>query len=97
RTADKTGAALAAERSAAPPSTCPPAAGGIIVSVDKLAYFPARARMSELERLCPAVGDTLYDAVGWQADGKRFPFVGATLVAIHSGAQPDTIPRDEPD
>jgi hypothetical protein len=78
-------------------ATCPPASGGIVVGFDKVAFFPARARMSELERLCPAVGDTLYDAVGWQADGHKFPFIGAMLVAIHSGAQPDTVPADEPD
>lgn len=53
--------------------------------------------MAELSRLCPAAGDTLYDAVGWQADGRKFPFAGAMLVAIHSGAQPDTVPGDEPD
>lgn len=81
----------------ATPSLCPPASAGIVVSFDKVAYFPARARMSELDRLCPASGDTLYDAVGWQAGGRKFPFVGATLVAIHSGSQPDTIPVDEPD
>jgi hypothetical protein len=84
-------------RQTAAPSTCPPAPGGIVVSFDKVAYFPARARMSELERLCPAAGDTLYDAVGWQAAGIKFPFVGAMLVAIHSGSQPDSIPIDEPD
>ena len=67
------------------------------MSFDKVAYFPSRARMAELERLCPAVGDTLYDAVGWQAPGHKFPFAGATLVAIHSGAQPDNVPADEPD
>ena len=84
-------------RQTARPTNCPPAPGGIVVSFDKVAYFPSRGRMAELERLCPAVGDTLYDAVGWQAPGHKFPFVGATLVAIHSGAQPDTIPADEPD
>jgi hypothetical protein len=77
----------------ASPSLCPPAPNGIIVSFDKVAYFPARARMSELERLCPAAGDTLYDAVGWQAAATKLPFIGATLVAIHSGNQPD----DQPD
>jgi hypothetical protein len=76
---------------------CPPAPGGIIVSVDKMAYFPSRAPIAELERLCPAAGDTLYDAVGWQASATKFPFVGAMLVAIHSGSQPDVIPSDEPD
>jgi hypothetical protein len=84
-------------RPSATSSICPPAPGGIIVSFDKLAYFPARARMSELKRLCPAAGDTLYDAVGWQAAGIKFPLVGAVLVAIHSGNQPDSIPLDEPD
>ncbi len=78
-------------------STCPPAPSGIVVSFDKVAYFPSRGRMSALARLCPAVGDTDYDAVGWQAPGHKFPFVGAILVAIHSGAQPDTVPADEPD
>lgn len=93
--------AAASARRVAPPSAttslCPPAPGGIIVSFDKVAYFPARARMSELERLCPAAGDTLYDAVGWQAAGRKFPFIGAMLVAIHSGSQPDTVPGDQPD
>jgi hypothetical protein len=81
----------------AKPTTCPPAPAGIVVAFDKVAYFPSRARTSELARLCPAIGDTDYDAVGWQAPGHKFPFVGATLVAIHSGAQPDTVPADEPD
>ncbi len=76
---------------------CPPAPGGIIVSFDKVAYFPARGRMSELSKLCSAGQDTLYDAVGWQAEGTKFPFVGATLVALHSGSQPDSISADEPD
>jgi hypothetical protein len=76
---------------------CPPAPGGIIVSFDKVAYFPARGRMSELSKLCAAGRDTLYDAVGWQAEGTQFPFVGATLVALHSGSQPDSISADEPD
>src|SRR5256885_7987151 len=53
--------------------------------------------MSELGRLCAAAGDTLYDAVGWQAAGKTWPFMGAMLVATHSGSQPDTIPLDQPD
>jgi len=85
-----------ARTSNAPPH-CPPAPGGIVVSIDKLAYFPAHARIAELERLCPAAGDTLYDAVGWQAAATKFPFAGAMLVAIHSGSQPDSIPKDEPD
>jgi len=89
--------AAARVREPADRTLCPPAPGGVVVSYDRLAYFPARARMSELERLCPAVGDTLYDAVGWQANGRKFPFVGAMLVAIHSGSQPDTVPGDEPD
>ena len=79
----------------AKPTTCPPAPGGIVVSFDKIAYFPARAPASELERLCPAVDDTLYDAVGWQAAGRKFPFVGAMLVAIpHQGNSPDSIPGE---
>ena len=78
-------------------SLCPAAPDGIVVSFDKIAYFPARARISELRRLCPAAGDTLYDAVGWQAEGTRFPFLGAVLVAVHSGSQPDSIAADEPD
>lgn len=86
-----------AARPVAAASLCPPSPGGIVVSFDRIAYFPTRARMSELERLCPAVGDTLYDAVGWQAEARKFPFVGATIVAMHSGSQPDTIPVDEPD
>ena len=86
----------AGARSGAPSSVCPSAPGGIIVSFDKVAYFPARARMSELVRLCPAAGDTLYDAVGWQGDGTRFPFVGAMLVAVHTRSQPDSISIDEP-
>src|SRR5690349_8368705 len=73
------------------PTTCPPAPGGIVVGFDKIAYFPARAPASELQRLCPAVGDTLYDAVGWQANGRKFPFVGAMVVAIpHQGSSPDS-------
>jgi hypothetical protein len=79
-------------------STCPPAPGGIIVSFDRVAYFPARAPESQLERLCPAVGDTLYDAVGWQANGRKFPFVGAMLVAIpHQGTSPDSIAGGAPE
>jgi hypothetical protein len=86
----------AGARPGAPSSVCPSAPGGIIVSFDKVAYFPARARVSELVRLCPAAGDTLYDAVGWQGDGTRFPFVGAMLVAVHTRSQPDSISIDEP-
>jgi hypothetical protein len=97
RPADAAISSRAGARPSATSSTCPPAPGGIVVSFDKVAYFPARARMSDLERFCPAAGDTMYDAVGWQAAGKKFPFVGATLVAIHSGNQPDSIPLDEPD
>lgn len=97
RASDAAMGVRAGARPSATSSTCPPAPGGIIVSFDKVAYFPARARMPELERLCPAAGDTLYDAVGWQAAGIKFPFVGAMLVAIHSGSQPDSIPIDEPD
>lgn len=79
-------------------ATCPPATGGIVVSFDKVGYFPARAAGSELERLCPAVDDTLYDAVGWQANGRKFPFAGAMLVAIpHQGNSPDSIPGDAPE
>jgi hypothetical protein len=97
RRVDAAAGARQSPQPGATPSLCPAASNGIVVSFDKVAYFPARARMTELERLCPAVGDTLYDAVGWQAGGKKFPFVGAMLVAIHSGSQPDTIPADEPD
>jgi hypothetical protein len=97
RPRDASASARPATQTAAKPTICPSAPGGIVVSFDKVAYFPARARNAELERLCPAVGDTLYDAVGWQADGRKFPFVGAMVVAIHSGAQPDTVPADEPD
>lgn len=95
--ADAAAGAGRATQPATTPALCPAAPNGIVVSFDKVAYFPARARMSELERLCPASSDTLYDAVGWQAGGRKFPFVGAMLVAIHSGNQPDTIPVDEPD
>jgi hypothetical protein len=95
--ADAVASARRASQPSATPSLCPPAPAGIIVSFNTVAYFPARARMSELDRLCPAAGDTLYDAVGWQAGGRKFPFVGAMLVAIHSGSQPDAIPVDEPD
>jgi len=98
---DRPARSATSARGAAQPSAtakfCPPAPGGIVVSVDKMAYFPSRARFTELERLCPAAGDTLYDAVGWQADATKFPFIGAMLVAIHSGSQPDMIPSDEPD
>jgi len=97
RARDASASARSTTQVAATPATCPPAPGGILVSFDKVAYFPARARNSELDRLCPAVGDTLYDAVGWQAAGRKFPFVGAMIVAIHSGSQPDTVPADEPD
>ena len=97
RATTDSGGARSTNRAATTSTSCPPAPGGIIVSFDKVAYFPPRARISELARLCPAIGDTLYDAVGWQADGHTFPFVGAMLVSIHSGAQPDTVPPDEPD
>ena len=79
-------------------ATCPPVPGGIVVSFDKIGRFPARAGAAELERLCPAVGDTLYDAVGWQANGRKFPFVGAVVVAIpHQGNSPDSIADDAPE
>ena len=84
----------ASAHAAAQSKVCPPAPGGIVVSVDKMAYFPSRARITELERLCPAAGDTLYDAVGWQADATTLPFFGAMLVAVHAGIQPDS--NDEP-
>lgn len=85
-------------QSNAKPSTCPPAAGGIVVSFDKVGYFLSRAPESELERLCPAVDDTLYDAVGWQANGRKFPFVGAMVVAIpHQGSSSDSVPGDAPE
>jgi len=92
------GGAHSAADAGTTPATCPSAPGGIVVSFDKLAYFPARAGMSELEGLCPAVDDTLYDAVGWQANGRKFPFVGAVLVAIpHQGNSPDSLPGDAPE
>jgi len=95
---DGSAGARTAAREAPRPTTCPSAPGGIGVSFDKIAYFPARAPASELERLCPALGDTLYDAVGWQANGRKFPFVGAMVVAIpHQGGSPDSIPGDAPE
>ena len=98
RAGDRSNGARASERASATPMSCPPAPGGIVVSFDKVANFPSRAPMAELEGLCPAADDTLYDAVGWQANGRKFPFVGAIIVAIpHQGPSPDSLPGDAPE
>ncbi len=67
------------------PGVCAAPANGIVVGSDTIGPFPTTAPLSELIRICPAGDTTLYDAVGFQAMARVFPFVGARITA----AQPD--------
>jgi hypothetical protein len=68
-----------------PAAVCTPPANGIVVGEDTIGPFPITATLAELVRICPAGDTTLYDAVGFQAMARVFPFVGARITA----AQPD--------
>jgi hypothetical protein len=64
--------------------SCTAPKDGLVITLERVAQFPTTAPLSELERLCSAGDTTLYDAVGWQAPGREFPFPGARITAVQS-------------
>src|SRR5450432_373545 len=63
-------------------TVCATPAGGVVVSFDSVAGFSTHEPLVLLRQRC-RVGDTaVYDAVGWQAAGWAFPFVGARVLAV---------------
>ncbi|HVX41967.1 MAG TPA: hypothetical protein VHB25_20565 [Gemmatimonadaceae bacterium] len=67
------------------------------MSLDHVGPFPTQAPLAELERLCSAGDTTLYDAVGWQAAAREFPFTGARVLAVQSKhGVDDRLHLDEP-
>src|SRR5215208_6900191 len=77
--------AACARRDMPSPSVCAHPPRGVIVDFDTIAYFPTRAPLSQLDRICPVGEETLYDdAVGWQGVARAFPFAGAQIRAVQS-------------
>jgi hypothetical protein len=66
-------------------ATCPRPANGIVVGFDTIALFATKSTMAELIRRCPAGDTTMYDAVGFQAMARTFPFTGARITAVQTG------------
>lgn len=91
------GADSANVHAAGSPRLCATPRGGLVVSLTRVALFPTTATTTELDRLCDAGAAVLYDAVGWQAPGEEFPFAGARVTAVLSGAQNRPHLPDVPD
>lgn len=73
------------------PRVCQTPRGGLVISLQRVALFPTRATIAELDRLCSAGERVLYDAVGWQAPAQAFPFLGARITAVLSQTTHDTL------
>jgi hypothetical protein len=57
---------------------------GIIVGHDSIAGFSTHATLGALRQQCSLGKSDLYDAVGWQAVAWRFPFDGASVMAVQT-------------
>jgi hypothetical protein len=63
---------------------CVRPARGIIVGHDTVAGFSTHADFRALRQQCGFGKADLYDAVGWQAPAWKFPFAGASVMAVQS-------------